>query len=125
MSVISTQYGSMLGVEILCDGDDAILNGFINLINTLKDSDGISERVFRPNVGSNLQYLLQDPMDDTTAFQLKLAIQNLVDQSPRYTLSSNTSITANKREGYYDIRLVLINNSTGKEITGFFNLASN
>ena len=121
---LSTYYGELEGVGITCTDDDAILNGFINLVNTLKDSDGISERPFRPNLGSTFYSLVQDPLDDFTSFQIKRALEHLATQTTRAKFSNSTTVTPNLNQQCFDIKIVLINTATGNTITGFFNLSS-
>jgi phage baseplate assembly protein W len=120
---ISSYYGVVENVPLLSDDDSAILNGFINLVNTLKDSDGISERPFRPNLGSKLMQLLQDPIDDITSFQIKLELIALGSQMSRAVLlNAETLVTPNVSEECFEVQAVLRNNITGEKITGFFNL---
>jgi hypothetical protein len=120
---LSSYYGVVDNINITCEDDSAVLNGFINMLNTSKDLDGISERVFRPNLGTNLLRLLNDPIDDITAFQIKLELTQLGSQLDRARLiPDETTITPNHEDGCFEIKLVLKNMVTGNKISGFFNL---
>jgi hypothetical protein len=122
---ISSYFGVISDLDLLCLEDAAILNGFINLINTNKDIDGISERPFRPNLGTNLLTLLQDPIDNITAFQIKLQLMDLGSQISRaFIVSEETLIVANTQDECFNITLVLRNKITGGQITGYFTLTT-
>jgi phage baseplate assembly protein W len=119
---ISTYFGVLEDMDLLCLDDDSILNGFINLLNTTKDQDGLGERPFRPNIGNTLMQLLEEPVDDMTAYKINMCLQDTAKQCARATLSPKTTVTPNRESGSFDLRIVLISGITGKEITGFFNL---
>lgn len=115
---INSYYGtSEDNTELLCADDQAIVNGFINLINTNKDMDGISERVFRPNVGTTLLSLLDEPMDDLTVFSLKSELANLAKQISRAEFDSqNTTIVSDTENQQYIITIALVNKFSGRLI---------
>jgi hypothetical protein len=120
---ISSYYGVVEGIPLLSEDDSAILNGFINIVNTIKDTDGISERPFRPNLGNKILQLLQDPIDATTAFQIKLELLSLGSQMTRAViLNSETLVIPNPQAECFEVQIVLRNSITGEVITGFFNL---
>jgi phage baseplate assembly protein W len=121
---INLYYESLEDTTFIITDEDAVLAGFLNILNTLKDADNIGERPFRPNIGSSLQRLLQDPLDAITAFQIKLALADIAKQANRCTFDfENTTITANLLAQCFDVRLVLINGFNGKIITSFLSLS--
>jgi phage baseplate assembly protein W len=121
---INTYYGVVEDVNLLALDDDAILNGFLNILNTIKDQDGISEKPFRPNSGSSLYQLLQEPLDETTVFKIRMALEDAAKQLTRATIDLKQSVVqVNRDKGCFEIQLVLTNSITNKSITGFFNLA--
>ena len=119
---INSMYSVSPTADILCEDDLAIINGIINTINTYADMDGISERPFIPSFYCGLILLLEDPVDDMTAFQVKIELENIIANNPRALIdATRTNVTPNAQGNGYDIDLGIINRFTKKTIvTSFF-----
>lgn len=66
------------------------------------------ERLFNPNFGSNLESLLFEPMDDTTAFYIRNEILDCITKwEPRIVLNKQgTTVIPNYENQVYEIVLV-------------------
>ena len=114
-SDINSHYDPGTPSNLICTGAQALLNSIVNLINTIKDIDGISERPFKPYLGSELYLLLFDPIDDITSFKINMCLFNIVKQEPRATLvMGQTSVTPNIDQQGYDITLTIVDNTTNE-----------
>lgn len=110
---INSNYTADYSSNILCTGAQALLNSLINLINTIKDENGISERLFKPYLGTGLYRLLFEPIDSITAYKIRIYIDQLVEQEPRVMLVNNeTSIIEDIENQCYYITLTIIDKAT-------------
>jgi len=114
---INPLYGVVPGItDLRCYDGQAIVIGLINTLNTMVDPDGISERPFRPNFpNQNFNRLLEEPIDDMTAFQINMALESILANNPRATFDpNNTSVVPNLAEAGFDISISLIDKITGQ-----------
>jgi len=102
--------------ELICTDLRAVINSFITILNTLKDSDGISERPFRPKVGAQLYQLLYDNINEITAFRIYNYLLDIAKQEKRVELVRNkTSVTPDVVNQCYYINICLRDIITNEE----------
>jgi phage baseplate assembly protein W len=89
--------------------EDSIKQSLKNLILT-----NVGERMFEPNIGSNVMRTLFEPNDNVTIESIKYYINNTVTQiEPRVNLL-NVSVYSTPDEGAFQVNIVfsVINNPT-------------
>ena len=87
----------------------AVSTSIRNLLQTNR-----GERLYQPNIGSDIRKILFEPMSDIAAKSLQLYIHETIEQyEPRIKIV-DTMVIANYASDGYDITIyyVLINNST-------------
>lgn len=81
-------------------GDMAVISSLKNLILT-----NFNERLFQPNIGSNVRRLLFEPLDDITAAVLENEIkQTIINFEPRVSIDS-ISVYTNIEQNAYNVTI--------------------
>lgn len=94
------------------------------LFNLFRCPVGGRGRIFNARFGSNLYYILQEPIDEATANSLNLALFDAIRTwEPRVTVNFlKSSITPNYNLPGYNCILSLIDNITGRSAEVAFDL---
>ena len=89
--------------EVVLDGVDSLNNQILNLLNT-----DVGERIFEPEFGSYLQYYLFEPMNETTAFNIKMWVYKALSRWLPFIsfVFDKTTVLANELEQRYDVTIV-------------------
>lgn len=80
--------------------------------------------IFEPTYGSNLYYFLQEPIDETTSYKLRMSIITTIQTwEPRIEIDlSKTTVIPDLTLPGYRLTLTLIYKETGESDTQQFNL---
>jgi phage baseplate assembly protein W len=100
--------------------DKEAITGWLRLILTSSRNSG--SRIFVSNLGSSLLDLLQDPVDDITAFKIKAGILSTISYADtRIKIDpSGVVVTPNPAYQGYNIRLsIVLAASTTSVVTSF------
>jgi phage baseplate assembly protein W len=121
-SDINRNFGEVGQPDLLFDSK-AISQALINIFRT---SIGEAGRIHDPEFGSGLPELLQEPMDEQTAFKVKAAtIQAAQRFEPRIdVLVGNSAILIDETLPGYKVYLVYVIRQTGEVSNTAFNLTS-
>ena len=111
-SDINSTYGEGSN-EVLLEDELAILNSLLNIMNTTR-----GERVFQPNIGTDLTYLLFEPISDRTAFLIELELAHAAAFEPRCQLARDkTWVVPDYDNQCYNAQIVLYIEGLNKEAT--------
>lgn len=112
---LNRNFGSSSEPDILFDSN-AISQALHNIFST---SPGEAGPIFNPEFGSLLPYLLQEPMDEVTAFKVRAAtIQAVQRWEPRIFIDNqNTFVEADYQSLAYRVTLTYVIRKTGEKST--------
>lgn len=87
---INTQWGQNLNPELLPDSQSVLYSSFFNLMNCPVGARG---RIFQPTYGSNLLWFIHQPINESTAQQIKMSIMTTFGNwEPRLQLDYNNTL---------------------------------
>lgn len=101
---VNPQFTANLQPERFADEQSVLYCSFFNLMNCPIGSRG---RIFQPEYGSNLLWFLQEPIDESTAQQMRMSVMQTFGRwEPRITLDySNTFFVPDYNLPGYKVRL--------------------
>ena len=98
----------VVGDVAMSFGDQAVIRSVTNLLLT-----NFYERPFQPNVGSNMDALLFEPLTDLTANMIDTEIRNVLDNyEPRVSINVLQVTTNTTQDGFNVYMEVFIGNNT-------------